>query len=185
MRNILRALVVTITACLFAMPAVSQQEKGDSELGLSGAFTVTNNDTSSASGFADFTYGYYFSDHDVIGLGAEPFVQKDVYNLYLFAQYRHLFGPKTGKVFPFVGGGGGFNTLHLNAAASATGSSSNTTYGLAVGEAGVKFFVSQRTAFEVAYNLRYISASGGSFAANSTSAIVFGFTHLFGGHQRR
>jgi len=177
MRKGVHILIVCLGSCLVASNAFSQQAKSDSELGLSGSFTVPHNDPSTANGEAQISYGYYFSNHDLLGMDTVAIVSNSLDIVFVQGRYRHLFGGKNAKVFPFVGAAGGVDLYHFN------GSTSH--FGLGTGEAGVKFFVSQKTAFEVAYNFQYINqVPGGSFTQNSQSMIVFGFTHLFGGRRR-
>lgn len=162
----------------------AQQEKGDSELGLNGAFTIPHSDPGGATGEANITYGYYFTQHDLIGVGGLIVVSNSSQTFGPEGRYRHLFSTGNPKVFPFLGVSAGVNINHFS------GAFTNDFIG--VGEAGVKFFVSQRTAFEVAYNFQYLHAGGlpsvpgfnDSFSQNTQSIITFGFTHLFGGHHK-
>lgn len=172
----LRLSFMLCAGILLVPSGYGQQVKGDQELGLNGAFTVPHSSPSDANGEATVSYGYYFRRTDLIGADTVIFVQKDQQLVFLQARYRHLFGTKNAKAYPFVGAqGGGILTR-------SSGSTSGN--GVGVAEAGLKLFVSQRTALELAYNFDYIQQSGGSFADNSESVISVGFTHIFGGHPR-
>lgn len=87
------------------------------------------------------------------------------------ANYRRLVGNPKGKVFPFVGGGGG--------AYVAGGSSGNSVEGAVYAEVGLKSYISQKTSLEFAYKLLYIPQSGGTFQDNSLSLITISLRHIF------
>ena len=176
--------MVAMLVMAAATAGYAQQEKGDSELGLNGAFTIPHSDPGGATGEANFTYGYYFTKHDLIGAGGLLVVSSAGQIFGPEGRYRHLFSTGNSRVFPFVGVSAGVNINHF--------SGSFTNDFLGVGETGLKFFVSQRTAFELAYNFQYLHAGGlpgipgfnDSFSQNTQSVITFGFTHLFGGHGK-
>jgi hypothetical protein len=174
----IRVRILTLSLLMFALAtcAVSQQAKGDSELGLNGSFSVPHSSPSDAFGVAQISYGYYFKGHDLLGVDTLAIINKDFKDVFLQGRYRHLFSMGNPKVYPFLGAAAGVNV------ASMTGSSTSHN-GLGTAEVGVKFFVSQKTAFELAYDFQYINVSGATFSENSQSVITFGFTHLFGGHR--
>jgi hypothetical protein len=169
-------LAVVVFVAATSVPAFSQQAKGDSELGLNGSFSVPHSSPGDVSGTAAINYGYYFKGHDLVGADILAILNKDFKDVFVQGRYRHLFSTGNPKIYPFLGAAGGINIL------SASGSSTAHN-ALGTAEAGMKFFVSQKTAFELAYNFQYIHISGGSFTDNSQSVITFGFTHLFGGHR--
>ncbi len=171
-----RNLTLSLLLVVLAAPAFSQPTKGASELGLNGAVIIPDISPSDTTGLVDLSYGYYFRAHDLVGLNTITVLSKDVQDIYLLGRYRHLFSISTPRIFPFVGAGGGINVL-------ASSGSPTSHWGLGSGEAGVKFFVSQRTAFEVAYDLLYVNVKDASFRQASFGAITFGFTYTFGGKK--
>jgi hypothetical protein len=180
------ALVVAL-----AIPAFSQAVKGDSELGLNGAVIITHQSPISTSGLAAVTYGYYFTNRDQLGFqnisiisggGGSGTSVTD----YFLGDYIHLFPLGSNpKVAPFVGGAAGVLAMTSGGSSSATGGGSNSGTFIANGQGGLKFYVSEKTAFEVAYQLLYEQQSGGTFASNSLSEITFGFTYSFGGPRKK
>jgi hypothetical protein len=87
------------------------------------------------------------------------------------ANYRRLVGNPKGKVFPFIGGGGG--------AYVQGGSSGNSVSGALYGEIGLKSYLSQKTSLEFAYKLLYTPQSGGTFQTETFSLITISLRHIF------
>lgn len=165
-----------LTVLVLVVPAFSQPEKGASEIGLNGAVIIPHVAPSDATGLIDLSYGYYFRTHDLVGLDSISVLSQNVQDVYVLGRYRHLFSTGNPMIFPFVGAGGGVNVL-------ASSGSPTSHWALGSGEAGVKFFVSQRAAFDVAYDLFYVNINGASFSQASFSAVTFGFTYTFGGKK--
>jgi hypothetical protein len=170
-----RTLLLLGVGIVDAECSLAQQVKGDRELELNGAFTIPHSDPGSATGVATVGYGYYFRKNDLLGMDTLTMINKDSQMVYAQGRIRHLFSMRDPTVYPFVGVMGGGIMM------SGSGGSNS---GIGTGEAGVKFFVSQRTAVEISYDLLYVHQSGGSFVDNTTSTINVGFTHIFGGHHR-
>lgn len=164
----------------FLVPTLvlAQQDKGDKEIGLDGAATISNSSPVSGDIFAELSFGKYIEKNQYVGIYAAP--------LFTFGgsgkagavgfggEYRYLFGHKNSRIWPFIGVQGG------EALARSNGSWSN---GASVApEFGVKFYASPKTAFEVLYQLQ-VEFGGGlsnvSFADRSQNLIVFGFKHIF------
>jgi hypothetical protein len=175
-RTGVRVLAVMLVMFAVSVPAFSQQAKGDSEIGLNGSFIIPHSDPSTTLGIAQISYGYYFRKNDLLGLDSVVIATKGLQDVFLQGRYRHLFSIKNPRIYPFLGAQGGINVTRL------TGSPT-THDALGTAEAGLKFFVSQRSAFEIAYNFQYVHQAGMDFANSSSSVISFGFTHLFGGHH--
>lgn len=175
----LQVIAVAVFAAICTLPGSCQQQKGDSELGMNGSVIIQNSDIASTSGDVTLSYGHYFTKNDLVGTDTLTVLGKDFQNVFAQGRYRHLFPTANPKVFPFVGAAAGVELIHLGGALG--GGTQHPFVG--TGEAGVKFYVSQRTALEVAYNLQYIHNSTGTFATNSQSLITFGFTHIFGGRH--
>ncbi|HEV2991211.1 MAG TPA: hypothetical protein VG759_22420 [Candidatus Angelobacter sp.] len=175
----LQMFAVALFVLAVTVSGFCQQEKGDSELGMNGAITISHSDPGNTSGDVTVSYGYYFTKKDLVGFDTLTILSKDLQDVFLQGRYRHLFPTGNPKIFPFVGAAAGVEIIHTGGALG--GGTQHPFVG--TGEAGVKFFVSQRTALEIAYNLQYIHNANGSFADNSQSLITFGFTHIFGGHH--
>ncbi len=171
-----RILIGALAVFLLAVTAFSQPEKGSSDVGLNGAVLIPHTSPGDTIGLVDLTYGYYFRAHDLAGLNTVTIFSKNVQDVYVLGRYRHLFSTGNSKIFPFVGGGGGINVFSSTV-------SSVRHWGLGSAEAGLKFFTSRRTAFEVTYDLAYVNVKNGSFSQNSVSAVTFGFTYGFGGKR--
>jgi hypothetical protein len=183
---------------LSAAPTLAQQVKGDSEIGLSGALTfvpITSAGvtTIATDGTVTLSYGLYFTRGDLFGIddqveitgvsgGGQSLTIDDTFDF----RYRHLFGGKASKVYPFVGGGGGFRSSAAPGMSNGTGASTTTTDGQYDIEAGVKFYVSEKTAFEVAYQYQsYQEGTGSSSTWQQVDVINFGFTYVFGGPKSK
>jgi hypothetical protein len=196
-----RILSAALTV-LSAAPTLAQQVKGDSEVGLSGSFTLTpmtnpvynskgvqtgTQSTVSTSGTITVDYGFYFTRSDFFGVDESATISgtpdattggTDTSIIdYTTFRYRHLFGKKGAKVYPFVGAGGGF----IGTADSENGVAS-TGEGLYDAEAGLKFYVSEKTAFELAYTYLGEVQNG---TTTSLDQITFGFTYVFGGPRSK
>lgn len=205
-RSTLKLYTLAVALLIFsAVPTLAQQVKGDSEVGLSGSFTIipttvgsttTYNDT----GIVSVDYGYYFTRHDLLGIadsvsisgttgGTSTLSTDDT----LYFRYRHLFGGQSAKVYPFAGAGGGF---YSQSAPQTTQTSTQiitttktTTNGIYDLEGGMKFYMNPKTAFEVAYTYEAYSQSSGTTSSSSTmqsiDVISFGFTYVFGGPRSK
>ena len=132
------ALLLVLPGLLFA-----QQEKGDKELGLDGAATISNTTPISGNLFAEISFGKYVQKNQYIGLYAAPIFSfggagnSDAVGV--GGEYRYLFGHKNSRFWPFVGAQGG------EAAARSNGSWSNAQS--IAPEFGLKFYASQKSAF--------------------------------------
>jgi len=157
------------------MPALAQQEKGDMEVALNGYADIPNSDPSNVEGDVMVRLGYYIKPNTLIGIESTTLLAKSFQEEFADVFYRHLFHTHNRKLFPFLGGSAGEHLTHDG------GTNGNV---LATGEAGLKYYMSRRFAFEVAYNFQYIRTPGETFANSSDSLVVFGFSYLFGGRKR-
>jgi hypothetical protein len=174
-----RLKVIALSLGLFLLTSaplgLAQQEKGDKEIAVSGNFDVPNSDPSTANGTVAIRFGDYITRNSIIGVDSLTFVTKDSQLEFVDVFGRRLIPTKNPKLFPFFGGSGGLSLYH----------NSGTEHNfLAKGEVGVKYFLSQRFAFEVAYDLQYVRTPGQSFADSSDSVVTFGFSYLFGKPKR-
>lgn len=183
----IRLLVLALGLLVLAasIPAFAQQEQGDTELGLNGSITIPHSSPSDTTGIVDVAYGYYFRQNDLIAGDATVLINKNSFGFGLLPHYRHLFPTGNPKVYPFLGIKPGIFIFHIKGSEGFSGSTDVAFLGEA--EAGVRFYLSQRSALDVAYNFDYQSSSfggGNSFADKSQSVILVGFTHIFGGHHK-
>lgn len=167
--------VVVLAILVFALPALAQQQKGDVELGINGSVTVPHSDPSTTTGEISGSLGKYISNNNEVGGAAIVFIEKDAQLVYLNPFFTHLIKTKNPKFYPFVGGNFGFILSHDGG--------TNTEYGGA-GYAGIKYYLSQKFAFQLAYNFQYQHIAGASFQEQTFSVVTFGFTYLFGKHKR-
>lgn len=173
-----QVLVFALFVLAAAAPAFCQQEKGDSEIGLSGSVSIPNSDPGTTSGSVFVSYAYYFRKNDSVGAYTLATFAKNSFTIGPLVEYRHLFSTKNPKVYPFLGAAGGFAFDHQGGDFS-----SNSWGGTAAGEGGIKFFVSQRTALDVTYYFIYTTGQSG-FANSTSNLIAFGFTHILGGPKK-
>jgi len=177
-------LLLAITVAAAALPAFSQQVKGDSELGLSGSLFFNHSSPHTTNGQADMSYGYYFKKNDQAGFDTVTNISNQGsatdLSVYLQGRYRHLFPIKSNPMFyPFAGVKGG---LYLD---SPAGQASTTKVFVGTGEAGFKQYISKKTALEVAYNFLYMNLANSDFAHETSSQVTFGFTYTFGGPKSK
>jgi hypothetical protein len=173
----MKRVLLFLVAVLFAagVPCTAQQEGGDVEVGLAGN-VLMNHTNFGGSAFTQFTFGSYTSRGNFVRIIASPTFSFSRGNTtvggFLGAGYRRMLGATSSTVQPFVGvSGGGF---------AQGGSGISNLIGSGMGEIGFKKFVSQKTAFEISYQLLYLqpTGGGGSFAQRTNSQVLFGFTFL-------
>lgn len=179
MRNRFTLYLALALWLMFAkpVPTFAQQQQGDKEVAVNGAFIVPHDDPSGANGQGDFKMGDYFRKNDLVGVESLAFVAKGYDEVFQSGFYRHLVPTKNPRLFPFVGASAGVDLTR----------SSGAPMGhvlLAKGEVGVKYFLGRRFAIETAYNFEYQRNPGQTFSQNSDSVILFGFSYIFGGHGR-
>ena len=161
--------------------AYAQQEKGDKEVGISGAATITHSPVSGTL-FAEVSLGRYFTDTQYFGVFVAPIISfsgDGTFGAFAFGgNYRYLFGHKNAKVWPFIGALAGGTTVRSSGGGT---KASWTALGQVGPEFGLKFYASQKTSFEVSYQLEITFGSdiSGGFGQRSQSLIVFGFKHIF------
>jgi hypothetical protein len=90
------------------------------------------------------------------------------------ANYRRMLGAQKGKVFLFVGGGGGLYVL--------AGSGGSTSFGTVFPEVGFKTYISQKSSLEFSYKmlveLNGIPA-GSSFSQRIENQVTASIRHIF------
>ena len=167
-----------------AVPSFAQQDAGDKEIGIGGQAFFTHSSNFTGQAFAQFSFGYFASKKNYFGFEADPtfsFTHSAAQGKtagsnsvdvggFVSGSYRRLLG-RSGKLFPFVGGGGG---TYMNG-----GSSGASAQGLVFGEVGVKDYISQKTSLECAYRFNYLPSGSGGFGTQTLSQIVISIRHIF------
>lgn len=169
-----------ICAFMLVLPnaLLAQQEKGDKEIGIDGAATISNSKPITGNIFAEFSLGKYIKHNQYVGIYAAPLFSlgggDNSGALGVGGEYRYLFGRKNSRLWPFLGALGGETVSRSNGAWTHGGSLAP--------EFGIKVYASQKTAFEASYHL-LIQFSGGashtSFSDRTQNLVVFGFKHIF------
>ena len=172
--------VMFFAFCLCATPSLSiaQQDRGDREVGIDGLALVSNSSPISGQISAQLSYGKYLTVHHYVGAIAAPIFSISGGDFsggaLLGGEYRYLFGSnRTNRIWPFVGAQADYFYMRSNG--------SNDNLGVIAPEAGLKFYVSQKNAFEVTYllQLRFGSGVSGGFGDRSVNLVLFGFKHIF------
>ena len=156
---------LAMAACsLMVGPALAQQNAGDKEVGIGGDAFFTHSSNFTGQAFVQFSLGYFASKRNYFGFEADPTFQfshqsggGNSVNVggFMSGTYRRFIGRDTGRIFPFVGVGGG---AYLSG-----GSSGNSGQGLLYGEVGLKDYVSQRTSLDArTASTTYLPAPGAS-----------------------
>ncbi len=179
MKNGQTILAMTIAALCCCGTALAQQEKGDKEVGVGGQLFVTHT-SSNFTGSATFqlSLGYYTSTRNYIGFEADPQLTfSHVANAgndvsvggFFGGNYRRLVGSPKGKVFPFIGGGGGGYLFP-------GGGNQATVYP----EGGIKSYLSQKTSLEFSYKLLvFVNGKYNGFSDRSLSLATVSIRHIF------
>ncbi len=174
-----RLFAMTLAVVLLVVPAFCQQEKGDKEIGIGGQMLFTHTSDFIGNASFQFSLGYFASKTNYFGFEVDPTVtfthisgksSTDVGGA-VGANYRRFVATSSGKVFPFVGAGGG--------AYIATSGGNTSTLGAVFGEGGLKSYISQKTSLEFAYKLLYLPSGEGSFREKSISLITISIRHIF------
>jgi hypothetical protein len=167
------ALLAATAAALVAQPS-----EGDKEIGVAGSLAFQNSSPVSGSFFADFTGGKYFRDNQYIGVYLLPQVNfttatggASVGSFGFGGEYEYGFKAKNDKLWPFVGVAAG----GIVSRASGGGSSSWGGGFQLIPEAGVKYFLDQKTSLEVEVQVPIQFGSGGT---TSSTQILFGLRHI-------
>lgn len=173
---------VRLAVCLFgaAMSTgalYAQPSSGDFEIGGAGSLVFQNSTPLTGSFFADVTAGKYFRDNMYIGAYILPSINFSSgsggasFGSFGFGgEFEYGFKPGS-KVWPFVGGGVGGGVSR----ASSFGTSSWSGSFQLVPEAGIKFFLDDKTSIETVVQIPINFASGG---VNSSTQVLFGLRHI-------
>ena len=171
---------IAMAAAVAAMPASAlygQPSKGDKEVGIAGSLIIQNSSPSSGSFIADFTGGKYFRDNQYLGAFIQPQISfttasggANTGSFLGGIEYESGFKAK-GKLWPYVGGSTGFEVFR----ASGGGGSSWSGYFLLAPEAGVKYFLDNKTSLNLVFQVPILMGNGG---VTSQTQILFGFRHI-------
>jgi len=184
-RNMKKYTFVLVSISVFfliSLNACAQQEAGDKEFGFNGMAFFTHTSPVMGMVAAQGTIGKYFKASDYLGVNIGPGIEfgggQKSGNLTYAGDYRHLFGGKNSKVYPFIGAEGGAITQFAGSSSGGT-----STMGMIAPEVGLKIYASKKSAFEITYQMPiYLNGvgEGAGFGERSMSLIIFGFKHLFG-----
>lgn len=168
----------TMLAAVLCMPAgliYGQPSKGDKEIGIAGSLSFSNSSPVTGSFFANFDGGKYFRDNQFIGAYIAPSINfgggASVGSFAAGGEYEYGFKVSNDKLWPFVGGAAGFDVSR----ASGGGSSSWGGYFQLVPQAGVKYFLDNKTSIEFVFQEPINMGSGGT---HSSTQILFGLRHI-------
>lgn len=160
------------TGALYAQPS-----QGDFEIGAAGSLIFQNSSPVSGSFFADVTAGKYFRDNQYLGAYILPSItfttatgSASAGSFGFGAEYEYGFTTGS-KVWPFVGGAAGGNISR----SSAFGSSSWSGSFQLIPEAGIKFFLDQKTSIEGVVQIPLNFAGNG---LSSSTQVLFGLRHI-------
>jgi hypothetical protein len=170
-------LRVTILGML-AGALLAQPSQGDKEIGVAGSLVFQNSSPVSGSFFGDFTGGKYFKDNQYLGVYIMPSINFtsasggfSVGSFGFGGEYEYGFKVSNNKLWPFVGAAAG----GIVSRASGGGSSSWSGGFQLVPEAGVKYFMDQKTSLEFVVQVPIEFASGGT---SSSTQFLFGLRHI-------
>ena len=175
MKKVQYVVIAVLLLGLVSINAYAQQQAGDTELGFSGQGYLSH---TSVSGQVSVQgdYGYYISTNQYVGASVGPMIGfggGTSGTLFYMGEYRYLLGSRRdATVWPFVGVGVGAMTRF---------GENGSTSAVLRPQAGLKYFVSPRNAFEVAYTMPTSLRRGiDGFGQRTYSLFTFGFKHLLG-----
>lgn len=164
------AILAAMAGALLAQP-----NQGDKEIGVAGSLVFHNGSPFSGSFFADLTGGKYFRDNQYLGAYVLPQINfasgGNVGSFGFGGEYEYGFKANDKKLWPFIGGAAGGVVSR-----SAGGGTSN--WGGAfqlIPEAGVKYFMDQKTSLEMVVQVPIQFGSGGT---TSNTQFLFGLRHI-------
>jgi hypothetical protein len=147
----------------------SYLHKGAREIDFVGGGIIAGSSAAKSLGLAAVTADAFLSRGNMIGAGV---YSSGVQEVFVSGLYRYFVKTSDPKLFPFIGAAGGANVVHL--------SDSLTSHNyLGKGEVGLRYFPMRHIAFDVSYGLQYLHTRGAGFAESTSSAISFGFAHVF------
>ena len=176
-RSDLRVIAPAFAAILFAVGACAQPSEGDKEIGVAGSLVFQNSSPVSGSFFGDFTGGKYFKDNQYLGVYISPSINftsatggASVGSFSFGAEYEYGFKPKE-KLWPFVGAAaGGIISRAAGGGSSSWGGGFQLTP-----EAGIKYFMDQKTSLEFVFQVPIEFGNGGT---SSSTQFLFGLRHI-------
>ncbi len=141
------------------------------ELGFEGTVFVPHAQAADAYGLVGLRAGRFVTDGNEIGLETTLFLQRRVQDIYVAGFYRYNFHTANPRLFPFLGAGAGVKVF--------VGGGEAASKLLASGEFGLKYFLAQKVAFELAYNLVYVDTKKRGFKDSSSSVVTVGLAYVF------
>lgn len=157
-------------------PTASPQEPeyiagGMWELGFEGSLFVPHAHAADVFGLVGLRAGRFVTDGNEVGVDTTLFLHRRVQDIYLAGFYRYNFHTANPRLFPFLGAGAGVNVF--------VGGGEAASNFLARGEFGLKYFLAQKVAFELAYNLVYVDTKKRGFKDSSSSVVTVGLAYVF------
>lgn len=149
------------------------QGRGMWDLGFQGSILIPHASASAYEGFAQGSVGYFVSRKSEVGFSASGVFLQGYKDVVLGGFYRQYLLSGEKRVIPYVGGAAGADVVHL----SGVGTNGNFA---ALGEGGVRMFVTKHVAVDVGYSLVYVHIDGLGFKDSSLSQVSVGFAHVFG-----
>lgn len=160
-----RFMFIVMLSMLIALPALAQQEQGDTELQLQGSLSLALDDEFEDSGSANAIYGRFFTQQQEIGGALRLNFNSD--------------GDLSGSVGPFYR----YNFLTSGKAVPYVGAAVAATFGEYQGgdvqldlEGGSRWFLARNMAFTLSGLYSY-DVDASEFADRLT--VLFGFSYLW------
>lgn len=160
-----KVCLLVVALALAALPALGQQEQGDSELQAQGTLLIGTSGDTDDFGAVFGNYGYFLTDRTELGGTIAAFIDSEG---------------------DFIGAGGPFWRYNFSTGRTVpyVGASALTTFGdfaegdvLLTGEVGVRWFLQRNTAFTLAGTTNYdVDASEFS----DFIQVLFGFSYIWG-----
>lgn len=159
------AILFVAAILLLAVPALAQQEQGDSEFQLQGSLNLGISGDVDDSGTVNVLYGRFFTEHQEVGGTLGAFIDSN-------GDWSGVGGPfyrynftSDGKLVPYAGA----------ALTTTFGEYAGGDYLLSL-EGGARYFVSRSTAFTVA-GTYYYDVDASDFA--DYLQVLFGFSYVW------
>jgi hypothetical protein len=149
------------------------QGRGVWDVGFQGSVSIPHASASAYVGFAEGSVGYFVARKSEVGFAASGVFIQGYKDVVLGGFYRQYLVSGEKRVIPYVGAAAGADIVHY----SVSGTNGNFA---AIGQGGLRMFVTKHVALDVGYNLVYVRINGLGFKDSSLSQVSVGFAHVFG-----
>ena len=149
------------------------QGRGMWDVGFQGSVSIPHASASAYVGFAEGSVGYFVARKSEVGFAASGVLIQGYKDVVLGGFYRQYLVSGEKRVIPYVGAAAGGDIVHFS------GSGTNGNFA-AIGQGGLRMFVTKHVAVDVGYNLVYVRINGLGFKDSSLSQVSVGFAHVFG-----